>query len=120
MSAVRICVLGSLTVEVGGRPVALGGPRQRALLALLVIHANDVVSADRLVEELWGEPTPARAVKRLQVAITRLRHALAAGGANSSMLASEAAGYTPPGEAGEFDSSLRALAGRRPAPARGG
>ena len=90
----RIRVLGSLEVEIGGRPVALGGRQQRALLALLVIHANDTVSADRLVDELWGEPTPARAVKRLQVAITRLRRALAAGGATSSVLASDAAGYT--------------------------
>ena len=93
MSDVRIRVLGSLEVEVGGRPVALGGRQQRALLALLVIHANDVVSADRLVEELWGEPTPPRAVKRLQVAITRLRRALAPGGATGSVLASDATGY---------------------------
>ena len=54
MSGVRIRVLGSLEVEVDGRPVALGGPRQRALLALLVMHANAVVSPDRLVDDLWG------------------------------------------------------------------
>ena len=103
MSAVRICVLGSLNVEVGGRLVALGGPRQRALLALLAIHANDAVSADRLVEELWGEPTPPRAVKRLQVAITRLRRTLEAGGASGAMLAGEAAGYCLRVQPGESD-----------------
>ena len=115
MSGVRIRVLGSLEVEVGGRPFALGGRQQRALLALLVIHANDAVSADRLVDELWGEPTPARAVKRLQVAITRLRRALAAGGATSSMLASDAAGYTLRVQPGSSISSFeRMLAeGRR-------
>ena len=116
MSDVRIRVLGSLEVEVGGRPVALGGRQQRALLALLVIHANDVVSADRLVEELWGEPTPPRAVKRLQVAITRLRRALAPGGATGSVLASDTAGYVLRLEPGDLDLAVfeRLLAdGRR-------
>ena len=92
MSELRIRVLGSLEVEIAGRPVVLGGRRQRALLALLVIHANDVVPADRLVDELWGEPTPPRAVKRLQVALTRLRSVLEAGGANDSLVR-EPAGY---------------------------
>ena len=116
MSGVRIRVLGSLEVEVGGRPVALGGRRQRALLALLALYANDVVSAERLADELWGEPTPARAVKRLQVGITRLRKALAAGGATGLLLSSDTAGYTLRVKPEELDRALfeRLLAdGRR-------
>ena len=76
MSLVQFRILGPLEVERDGRSIVFGGSQQRALLALLLLHAGRPVSADRLVEELWGEPTPARAVKRLQVAITRLRQTL--------------------------------------------
>ena len=48
-------ILGPLEVFDGDRPLALGGTKQRALLALLLLHANEVVSRDRLIEELWGE-----------------------------------------------------------------
>jgi DNA-binding SARP family transcriptional activator len=65
---------------VGGRPVALGGPRQRALLALLLARANEVVSADRLVDELWGERPPDSAVNALQYHVSQLRKALAPAG----------------------------------------
>ena len=70
-------ILGPLEALDGGRPVALGGARQRALLALLLLHANEAVGSDRLIEELWGEPRPAGAAKTLQVSISRLRKALA-------------------------------------------
>ena len=49
-----ICVLGALEVTRDGEPVRLQGGQQRRLLAALATHANDVVSADRLVEMLWG------------------------------------------------------------------
>ena len=70
-------ILGPLEALDGGRPVALGGSRQRALLALLLLHANEAVGSDRLIEELWGEPRPAGAAKTLQVSVSRLRKALA-------------------------------------------
>ena len=58
---VLIRVLGSFGAEVGGVPVPLGGPRQRGVLALLVAARGQVVSVDRMVEDLWrGEP-PSRA-----------------------------------------------------------
>src|SRR3954468_23609228 len=76
MPDLRFQVLGPLEVLRGEQPIALAGRQQRVLLSLLLIHANQSRSADRLVEELWGEPQSARAVKRLQVAITRLRRAL--------------------------------------------
>ncbi len=48
-------ILGSLQVLDEGRVVALGGSKQRALLGLLLLHANETLSADRLIDELWGE-----------------------------------------------------------------
>lgn len=61
----------------GGRALTLGGPRQRALLALMLARANQVVSADRLVDELWGERPPPSAANALQYHVSRLRKALA-------------------------------------------
>ena len=54
-------ILGSLEVRDGGRPIGLGGDKQRALLAILLRHRNQVVSADRLIDELWGESPPTSA-----------------------------------------------------------
>ena len=52
-------ILGPLEVLDEGRAVALGGSKQRALLALLLLHANETLSTDRLIDELWGERPPA-------------------------------------------------------------
>ena len=71
-------ILGPLEVLVEGRSVALGGSKQRALLALLLVHANETLTTDRLIEELWGERPPANAAKTVQVHVSRLRKALAA------------------------------------------
>jgi len=57
-------VLGPIEVRIDGRAVSLGGPKQRALQALLLLDANEVVSRDRLVDGLWGERAPESA-KRL-------------------------------------------------------
>ena len=51
-------MLGPLEVLADGRPVALGGARQRGVLAILLLHRREVVSVDRIVDELWGERTP--------------------------------------------------------------
>jgi len=72
----QIKILGPLEVLVEGRLVELRGQKQRELLAILVVHANDVVSADRLIDALWGESPPASAPKTLQAYISRLRKAL--------------------------------------------
>jgi YVTN family beta-propeller protein len=77
-------ILGPLEVRNSGRSVALGGDKQRALLAILVLHANEVVSADRLIDELWGESPPASALRTLQAYVSRLRKALDANGAASA------------------------------------
>ncbi len=69
-------VLGPLEVRVDGDAVPLGGRRPRALLAVLLLHPNEVVPADRLIEELWGEDSPERATAALRVNVSRLRKAL--------------------------------------------
>jgi DNA-binding SARP family transcriptional activator len=69
-------ILGPLEVWDGGCEVSLGGPKPRALLAVLLLHPNEVVPADRLIDELWGEETPARAAAALRVNVSRLRKAL--------------------------------------------
>ena len=91
MSNLRFRMLGPVEVERDGQPIAVAGRQQRVVLALLLIHANQPVSADRLVEELWGAPTPVRALKRLQLTITRLRKALDSSGGRA--LETVAGGY---------------------------
>jgi DNA-binding SARP family transcriptional activator/glutamine cyclotransferase len=69
-------ILGPLEVREDGHPVPLGGSKQRALLASLLLHANEVVSRDRLIDELWGASPPATAPTALQVYVSQLRKAL--------------------------------------------
>ena len=66
-------VLGPLEVVDGDTVLALPAGRRRALLTLLAVHANEVVSVDRLVDELWGESAPASAAKIVQVYVSDLR-----------------------------------------------
>ena len=69
-------ILGPLEVSLGGEPVGVGGPKQRALLAMLLLSANRVVSRDRLIAELFGDETPTPADTALRVRVSRLRAAL--------------------------------------------
>ena len=71
-------VLGPLEVRDGERSLALGGTKQRALLALLLLSANRVVSRERLIDELWGDDPPETAVTTVQVYVSRLRKVLPA------------------------------------------
>jgi DNA-binding SARP family transcriptional activator/tetratricopeptide (TPR) repeat protein len=71
-------ILGPLEVLHEGGEVALGGPKQRALLALLVLHAGETVATERLIDDLWEESPPATAAKTAQVHVSRLRRALGA------------------------------------------
>jgi DNA-binding SARP family transcriptional activator len=70
-------ILGPLEVVDRGRTLALGGPRQRALLALLLMRANRVVSRDELIDDLWDDDAPDGARNALQYHVSRLRKALA-------------------------------------------
>jgi DNA-binding SARP family transcriptional activator len=73
---VEFRLLGPLEAVVDGAPVKLGPPQQRALLALLLLNANEVVSRDRIVDELWSERPPATATKQVQVYVSALRKVL--------------------------------------------
>ena len=72
-------ILGPLEVLRSGRAVPLGGPRQRAVLAVLLLQANRVVSADRLVEDVWAGHAPEASVTSLQTYVFHLRRALEPG-----------------------------------------
>ncbi|WP_055545185.1 BTAD domain-containing putative transcriptional regulator [Streptomyces kanamyceticus] len=72
-----IGALGSLSVRGEGRPLELGPPRQRAVLALLLIGAGGVVSVDSIVSRIWGDAPPATANATLQSYVSRLRKLLA-------------------------------------------
>ncbi len=85
-------ILGPLEVLEGDLPVPLPGPRQRSLLALLLLHANEVVSSDRLVDELWTHEDPESGSAALQASVSRLRKAL---GGGSELLATVAARLRP-------------------------
>ena len=69
-------ILGPIEVLRGGQPVPLGGTRQRAVLALLLLNANRTVSSDRIIEEVWDSPPPETALNSLHVQISHLRSAL--------------------------------------------
>ena len=62
----EVRVLGPLEVVAGGVSIPIGGGRQRKLLAILLLHANEFVASDRLIDELWGEDRPETAAKALQ------------------------------------------------------
>src|SRR2546427_780596 len=66
-------ILGPMDVLHEDRALPLGGPKQRALLAMLLMSANRVVSIDRLIDDLWGDDPPATAENILQVYVSQLR-----------------------------------------------
>lgn len=77
MGGVRIQVLGPVRVVRGEREVRIGGARERAVLASLVLDVNRVVSVDRLIEAIWGGHPPASARSQVAICVSRLRRALA-------------------------------------------
>ena len=83
-------ILGPLEVFDDGREVRLAGASQRALLALLLLHPNEVVSSDRLIDELWDAAPPASGVTALQVRVSQLRKAL---GSAAERLETKPPGY---------------------------
>jgi DNA-binding SARP family transcriptional activator len=81
-------ILGPLEVWDEGRELSLGGPKPRALVALLLLHLNEVVPADRLIDELWGGDSPQDASAALRVNVSRLRKVLP-----QDVLTTKASGY---------------------------
>jgi DNA-binding SARP family transcriptional activator/class 3 adenylate cyclase len=106
---VEFRILGPLEVLDDGRPVALPGGRGRALLALLILHAGEVVSADRLIDELWGESPPPTATTALQGLVSNLRKRLEparAGGAARAVLRTVPPGYVLATDPARVDANL--------------
>jgi DNA-binding SARP family transcriptional activator/DNA-binding beta-propeller fold protein YncE len=91
-------ILGPLEVRDGEQTVRLGAAKQRALLGVLLLHANEAVSTSRLVDELWGERPPATAEKLVQGYVHALRKQLGSG-----VLATQAPGYRLSVEPGSLD-----------------
>ena len=99
-------ILGPVEVVVGGRPLGVGGPRQRRLLAFLILNANRAVSADALIDALWGADR-AGSDNRLAMAIARLRRSLALiSGAASPVLRTVSGGYLLSIPSGELDADV--------------
>jgi DNA-binding SARP family transcriptional activator len=73
-------ILGPLEVAHEGEPVPLGRMKERLVLAVLLLHANEFVSRERLIDELWGPAPPPTAKKAVNVYISQLRKALARNG----------------------------------------
>ncbi|MGH3527199.1 MAG: AfsR/SARP family transcriptional regulator [Pseudonocardiaceae bacterium] len=97
-------ILGPLEVTAQGRPVALPGSRERAVLVLLLLSANRVVPAERLVEDLWDGKAQKGAAGALRVFVSRLRKALREGGGDS-VVVTKPPGYLLPIERAALDAA---------------
>jgi WD40 repeat protein/DNA-binding SARP family transcriptional activator len=95
---IQFRVLGPLEVDAGSGPIPLGGPKQRAVLAHLLFRANEVVPAETLVDELWGEEPPEKARNIIQTYISHLRKAL-----GRDRIQSHAPGYRLSLDSSELD-----------------
>jgi WD40 repeat protein/DNA-binding SARP family transcriptional activator/class 3 adenylate cyclase len=93
-------ILGPLAVDAGGGPVPLGGPKQRAVLAHLLFRANQLVPADTLVDEVWGDEPPEKARNIIQTYVSHLRKAL-----GRDRIESQAPGYRLRLESSELDAA---------------
>src|SRR5215467_4472262 len=118
-------ILGPLEVSAGGRVTEIRGPKQRALLAILLLRANEPVPRDVLVHELWGERPPGSAQGSLDVYVSRLRKVLTAA-AGEPVLITRPGAYRPPLRAAQLDlarferlltAARSALAAGEPGPA---
>jgi serine/threonine protein kinase/DNA-binding SARP family transcriptional activator len=93
-------ILGPLEVSDDGRKLALGGPKQRAVLAHLILRANRLVAADLLIDGLWGDEPPESARNTLQTYVYRLRKVLGDG-----RLEGRDGGYVLAAAPGEIDAA---------------
>src|SRR6266508_994879 len=102
-SRLEFQILGPLVVRANGAAVSVGGPKQRALLALLLLSANRAVSRDRLIDELFAEQSVNSADHALRNQVSRLRKVLSPVAGNEPRLAARAPGYLLRVEPGELD-----------------
>jgi DNA-binding SARP family transcriptional activator len=106
---VEFRILGPLEVEGAAGPIDLSGSKQRALLAILLLNANEVVHPGRLIDLLWSDGPPSDAGKALQIHVSRLRRALAP----DEVVQTRPGGYLVAADADSFDvPRFEALASR--------
>jgi YVTN family beta-propeller protein len=96
-AAIEFRILGPLEVRDDGREVSIRGRKLQSLLALLLLHAGEVVARDRLIDDLWGEDPPTTAAKTLQVHVSRLRREI------GDAIVSHGGGYLIRVEPGQLD-----------------
>jgi DNA-binding SARP family transcriptional activator/ABC-type branched-subunit amino acid transport system substrate-binding protein len=99
-------ILGPLEVAEHGSRLEIGRGKERSVLAILLLHANEVISSECIIDDLWGDQPPATAAKSVQVYVSRLRKALASAAADGSangVLLTRGGGYTLCVEPGQFD-----------------
>ncbi len=102
--AIEFRILGPLELSAEGRVLPLGSQKQRALLGLLLMYANEALSRDRLIAELWAEAAPATVESALHVYLSRLRRLLESAGAGGALVR-EAHGYRLRVEPGQLDAN---------------
>jgi DNA-binding SARP family transcriptional activator len=110
LNAVRILLLGPVELWVGGRRAALGGPKQRMLLALLALEPGQTVSRDRAAEALWGDSLPNAHAQRLHTAVSRLRTAVRETGGPPELVETTEIGYRLRIDPGQVDAARAAAA----------
>ena len=91
--SVEFRILGPVEVVNDGRLVALGSLKQRALLVILLLHVNEVVSRERLIDDLWGEQPPETAAASLHTYVSQLRKLLEGNSGEPKLLITRAPGY---------------------------
>src|SRR5262245_49427856 len=106
-TGLEFLVLGPLEVRSGGSPLRLRSAKQRALLAVFLLNANEVVSTDRLIEAVWPEKPPGTATNLLQVYVSQLRKLLEPARASGTpgLLVTQPPGYVLQIEAEQLDSA---------------
>jgi DNA-binding SARP family transcriptional activator len=110
---VRFGVLGPLRVHAGGGEVLITAPRERVLLAMLLLRAGEPVPAERLVEAVWGDTPPRTAYNGIQACVSRLRRRFAGAGFPARIIGRDPAGYRALVDPDQVDlHRFRALTGR--------
>ena len=102
-NTLRFSILGSLRAESGGREINLGGLKQRTLLAVLLLRANQIVSTDRLIHLMWGDERRDGGVDTLHVHMARLRRAFADASVGDAPLETIRPGYRLHADSGTLD-----------------
>lgn len=98
----RFVILGAVEISAAGRQLPHTAPRHRAVLAYLLLHSGIVISADRLIDAVWGQTPPDTARAQVHAAVTAIRRVLRSAGA-AELLETRPAGYVIRPEAGQLD-----------------